>query len=102
VGLSSNSYKMLFISFYKVVVTLQVDILNIQQVGCRVPTQLVTILINTTNTLKNHNLILFCHGIFSLIEREMISRIDQIKRKKRSKVFIKKKARTRLGDLQIN
>jgi hypothetical protein len=29
VDLSYNSYKMLFISFYKVVVTLQVDILNI-------------------------------------------------------------------------
>jgi hypothetical protein len=51
----------------------------------------MTIFINTTNILKNHDLILFCHGFFSTIEKETIAKINQIKRKKVQSFFKKER-----------
>jgi hypothetical protein len=73
---------MQFIIIYKVDVTLQVDVLNIRQASCWVPVRPMIILINNTNTFKNHNLVFFCNGIFLATKGETTTRIDEIKRKK--------------------
>jgi hypothetical protein len=51
-----------------------------------------------TNTFKNHNLIFFCHGIFSTIEKEKIQKLT-ISKEKGPKVFFKRERRTWFGDL---
>jgi hypothetical protein len=57
----------------------------------------MSIFINT-NTLKNHNLIFFCHGIFPTIEKKKYKKLTISKEKGPNFVF-KRERRTWFGDL---